>query len=197
MLKSSHSNPRYLIVGLGNPKEKYENTRHNIGFKAINEVATGFNFPDSNFQSSFNAEISKGTIKDKDVFLVKPLTFMNLSGKSVAKIARFYKIKPAKIIVIHDDIDISLGKIKIVKNRGAGGHRGIESIIRELGSKNFTRIRIGISPEKKPLNAEIFVLQKFKEEEKASVNKTLQKTVKIVDMIMEEGLEKTASLFNE
>ena len=193
--KSTESD--YLFVGLGNPKEKYENTRHNIGFMVIDKIADNFQFPKFDIRSNFNAQIAKGTIENKNIFLVKPMTFMNLSGKSVSKIARFYKIISEKIIIIHDDIDIPLGKIKIVKNRGSGGHKGIESIIKETGNRNFIRIRIGISPLQKPKNAETFVLQKFKKEENFLVNDISKETIKAIEMLLKEGIEKSASLFNK
>ncbi len=134
----------FLIVGLGNPGKKYQNTRHNIGFKAVNEIAANFEFIE--WQIIFNTQISKGKINEKNIILAKPQTFMNLSGRSVSEIARFYKIKSENIIVIHDDIDLPLGKIRIVKSRGAAGHKGVGSIIKELGKKNFIRFRIGIQP---------------------------------------------------
>ena len=121
---------------------------------------------------------------------------MNLSGDSVLKIAQFYKINPENIIIIHDDIDIYLGKIKIAKNKGPGGHKGIRSIIQKIGNKEFIRIRIGICPSKKPTNTESFVLKKFKKEELEIVNDSLNKTTKAIKMIIEEGVDKSASLFN-
>ncbi len=181
-----------LIVGLGNPGEKYENTRHNIGFKAVDQIASDFQF-----QSKFNAKISKKSINDKKIIVAKPCSFMNLSGQPISKIINFYKIPFHEIIVIHDDIDIPLGKIKIVKNKGDGGHKGIKSIIQKIGNKSFIRIRIGVCPEKKPKNPEVFVLEKFKEEEESTVNSTLKETTKAIDMLTKQGIDKTASLFNK
>ncbi len=186
-----------LIVGLGNPGEKYNNTRHNIGFKAVEKIAANFQFPTSKYQSKFNVQMSRQVINNKDIIIVKPLFFMNLSGEPVSKIAQFYKIPFQNIIIIHDDIDIPLGKIKIIKNKGAGGHKGIISIIQKIGNKSFIRIRIGICPEKKPENPEIFVLQKFKKEEELLVKDVSTKVVKSVDMIINEGIDKSASFFNK
>jgi PTH1 family peptidyl-tRNA hydrolase len=156
-----------IIIGLGNPGEKYNKTRHNIGFEIIDQLKEENQFPDFKLSKKFNALISE----KNDIILVKPQTFMNLSGKAVRAITTFYKTK--EFIIIHDDIDLVIGKIKISKNRGAGGHKGIESIIREIG-KDFTRVRIGIQPEKgKPINVEKFVLQKFEKKELEEIKKSL------------------------
>jgi len=134
-----------LIAGLGNPGKKYQGTRHNIGFLVIDQLKT---------------------LNPEGVVLAKPQTFMNNSGKAVKSLLGDYKEKPENLIVVHDDIDLPLGKIKIAKDRGAAGHKGVESIIKELKTKNFTRLRIGIQPKSgKPRKSEIFVLQKFKKEE--------------------------------
>jgi len=205
-----------LIVGLGNPGKKYEKTRHNIGSRAVDEIAANFQLPSFreakakvkkketsstsifNFQSIFNAKISKGTFKDKDTILVKPQTFMNLSGKSVKTLMSFYKITLPGLVVIHDDMDIPLGKIRIVKNRGAAGHKGVESTIRELGTKNFVRFRIGICPKTgKPKNPERFVLQKFNKEEEKIAKEVIQRTVLGIEMALKSGLEKAMSKFNK
>lgn len=137
-----------FIVGLGNPGEKYKNTRHNIGFRVIDEFREKNNFSEFRISQKFNAEISKGEIAGQSVILAKPQTFMNNSGKAVKSLLR-------NLFVIHDDIDLPLGKIKIVKNRGSAGHKGVESIIKELGTKNFIRFRIGISPEKPSTRAKL------------------------------------------
>ncbi len=187
----------FLVVGLGNPKDKYKETRHNIGFKVIDKISSNFQFTEFKFQLNFNAQISINKINDVKVILAKPLTFMNLSGKSVARIARYYKIDLQNIIVIHDDVDIPLNKIKIVINKGAGGHKGVESIIKELKSKNFIRIRMGICPEKKLQNTRNFVLDKFSLQEKDLINQSLIKASQAVETIIKQGLLKSASLFNK
>ncbi len=187
----------YLFAGLGNPGEKYKNTRHNIGFEAISKIASNFQFPSSNFNSKFNAQISRGSINNQESIIAKPLSFMNLSGIPISKIVRFYKIPFENVIVIHDDIDIPLGKIRITKNKGSGGHKGVMSIIQKIGNKNFIRIRVGVCPNKKPENPEVFVLQKFKKEEENTVSKTLKEIIEAIDMLTKEGIDKTASLFNK
>ena len=166
-----------LIVGLGNPGEKYKLTRHNIGFRTIDELES-LNF--------------------KGVVLVKPKTFMNLSGKAVKKEIENYKLKIENLIVIHDDIDLPLGKIRISKNRGAAGHKGVESIIKELKTKNFIRFRIGICPKNgKPKNPENFVLQKFNKEEEKIVKEVIKKTAEAIEFALKAGLEKAMSKYNK
>jgi len=206
-----------LIVGLGNPGKKYEKTRHNLGFLVVeslkhapyrNKVSgAGLkvkSFSDWKKIKRFQAEISQGEIAGQKVILAKPQTFMNLSGKPVKLLIRnkttmvqLLRI-PSDLWVIHDDIDLPLGKIKIVKNRGAGGHKGVESIIRELKTKNFIRFRIGIrNQELRIKNVEKFVLQKFSKEEEKIVKKVIQKTVEAIEFFLKEGLEKAMSKFNK
>ena len=128
-----------MIVGLGNPGKEYENTRHNVGFMVLDSFVDDF-VKENNFQ----AMISKKNIDGEDVFFVKPLTFMNLSGIAVSKIASYYKIVPEDILVIHDDMDMPIGKIRIRANGKSGGHNGIKSIMACLGTNNFNRLKIGI-----------------------------------------------------
>lgn len=182
-----------LIVGLGNPGTKYQKTRHNIGFRVIDHL------------KSLNL---------KGVTLAKPKTFMNLSGKAVKSLITKYKIPTSNLWVVHDDIDLPLGKIRISKNRGAGGHKGVESIIKELGTpkdpalklgagptgqaKNFVRFRIGIQPKSgKPKNVEKFVLQKFNKDEGKIVKEVIKKTAEAVELFLKEGLEKTMNKYNK
>ena len=193
-----------LIVGLGNPGEKYQNTRHNIGLRVIGKIAAYFESSDSNnaepifnSQKISSAQICKGEIAGKKVLLAKLLTFMNLSGKTIAEIAGFYKIKPKNIIIIHDDIDLPLGKIRIAENRGAAGHKGVQSVINHLKTKNFIRLRVGVCPEKgKPGNPERFVLQKFNEEEEEIAKEVIKKTAEAVNAIIKQGIGKAQSKYN-
>ena len=115
-----------LIIGLGNPGKKYKMTRHNVGFRIVDEFAKKHSFSDFYFSKKTSAEISKGAVSDQEIILAKPQTFMNLSGKAVKLLINFYKITPPGLVVIHDDIDILLGKIRISKGRGAAGHKGVE-----------------------------------------------------------------------
>ena len=165
-----------IIVGLGNPGEKYKDTRHNVGFQAINELTKENNFPEFKLSKKFNALISENIINGEKIILAKPQTFMNESGKSVKTLISFYKTKD--LIVIHDDIDLPLRKIRISKNRGSAGHKGIESIIKEIGTKDFTRYRIGVSSKTgKPKNVEKYVLQKFNKKEEKIIKEVIQEVI--------------------
>lgn len=163
----------FLIVGLGNPGKEYEKTRHNVGFMVLDEFTKTHEFPSFKLSKKHSSLVSEGKLSEAKVVLVKPQTFMNNSGKAVASLARlsFPKLSLAKelageLVVIHDDIDISLGKTKVSKGSGSAGHKGVDSIIQSLGTKNFTRIRIGIQPKTgKPKNVEDFVLKPFKNSE--------------------------------
>jgi len=128
-----------LVVGLGNPGKEYENTRHNIGFMILDSFIENFSL-----ENKFQAMVKKVKIENEDVLFVKPITYMNLSGISVKKFKDFFKIEGDKIIIIHDDIDTEVGKIRIRKTGGAGTHNGMKSIVQELGNKDFYRIKIGV-----------------------------------------------------
>jgi len=199
-----------LIVGLGNPGKKYEKTRHNIGFRVLDELCSSRRFANARVIDELQS------LNLKKVILAKPKTFMNLSGKAVKSLITKYKIPTTNLWVIHDDIDLPLGKIRIVKNRGAAGHKGVESIIKELGTKNFVRFRIGICPKTgKPKNIEKFVLQKLREakpseagdetksqrpfnkDEEKIIREVIKKSVEAVEMSLREGLEKATNKLNE
>lgn len=151
-----------LIVGLGNPGSKYEKTRHNLGFMVID-----FLIENEQFDS-------------KKVKLIKPQTFMNNSGQAVKEITDYYKIDVKDIVVIHDDIDLPLGEIKIQQDRNSAGHKGVQSIIDALGTKDFIRVRIGIRPEELTLDTEKFVIQKFTPEEEKIVQETIKKAAQLL-----------------
>ena len=167
-----------LIIGLGNPGEEYKKTRHNAGFLAVDEIVLSSKYQVLSTRLKFNAEILNGIIDNEKIILVKPMTFMNNSGQAVKAILDYYKIKPENIIVIHDDLDISLGEYKISKNKNSGGHKGVQSIIDHLGTKDFMRIRIGIMTENKKTPTEKFVLERFKEEEMEIVEGVIEEVVK-------------------
>ncbi|MCX6723843.1 MAG: aminoacyl-tRNA hydrolase [Candidatus Staskawiczbacteria bacterium] len=191
-----------IIIGLGNPGEQYKNTRHNVGFNAIDKIATNFKFPIFNFQSISNSEISQSEILGKKVMLVKPQTFMNESGKSVKKILSKNKDQVSNIIVIHDDVDLPVGKIKIVEERGSAGHKGVESIIQNIGNDGLIRFRIGIESKQSRgsdyrTEAKDIVLKNFSKEEQKLVAETIQKTVDALGFFVEQGLEKTMNEYNK
>jgi len=154
-----------LIIGLGNPGKEYEKTRHNAGFMAVDKIISSYGLPQLSFEAKFNALISQGTIENVKYTFAKPQTFMNNSGKSAKAIMEYYKIKPDEILVVHDELDVSTGEYKISKDRSSAGHKGVQSIIDYLGTKDFRRIRIGIGVENKKVPTENFVLENFSKEE--------------------------------
>lgn len=168
-----------LIIGLGNPGKEYEKTRHNAGFMVIDALAKelGANFK---FQKKFNAEIAQVKLENEDVVLLKPQTFMNLSGTPARAVTNFYKIKPENIVVIHDDKDIMFGDVKYQTDRSAAGHNGIKSIIEHLGTQNFARIRIGVAWEDKEKMGDTanFVLMNFTKTELETLDGIIKEVLK-------------------
>jgi len=164
-----------IIVGLGNPGEKFKNTRHNVGFMALDQIKEKNDFPDFSISKKFQAEISQGSWNDDKVILAKPQTFMNNSGKAVKSLIDYYRPVKNSLVVIHDDIDILIGKVKFSKDSGSAGHKGVQSIIDVLKRKDFARLRIGILPQKgKPQKTDEFVLQKFSQKEKEVIEKIIE-----------------------
>lgn len=137
-----------LIVGLGNPGQEYDHTRHNLGFVFVDKLRDELSFPEFKLEKKFAAEISEGAAHEKKLLLVKPQTFMNLSGEAIQKIMAFYKLSPADLLIIHDDIDIPVGKYKIATDSSSAGHNGVQNIIDQLGTQTFQRLRIGIGETK-------------------------------------------------
>lgn len=162
-----------LIVGLGNPGEKYKNTRHNFGWLMLDELYRKLAvFGPWKKSVKFKGEVARS--EDKKTLLLKPRTFMNESGQSVAAVMDFYKIKPADLVLIHDDLDIPVGEFKLQANRGAAGHHGVESVIASLGTKNFTRLRLGIKPIGLQKNGSDFVLDKFTKAENEAIKRMFE-----------------------
>lgn len=184
----------YIIVGLGNPTREYENTRHNVGFDAIDEIAKDFNIPLDFIKHK--AICGKGFIGREKIILAKPTTYMNLSGESVRELIDYYKIENNKLILIYDDISLDLGKIRIRKKGSAGGHNGIKSIIGHLDTDEFIRIKIGI--DKKPAKWDLadYVLSRFTKEERETIDKALWSISKICKVILEEGVCEGMNRFN-
>lgn len=186
-----------IIIGLGNPGQKFKNTRHNVGFMAIDKFTENNNFPEFKLDKKSNSLISG----QDNIILVKPQTFMNSSGTAVQKIAKDRNLKTEGLIIIHDDIDLPTGKIKIVKERGSAGHKGVESIIKAVGNKNLIRLRIGIAqythrPIRRSKAGDV-VLKKFSEKEKEIIEKTIQKTAQALKHLIENGLEKAMNEYNK
>lgn len=184
----------FIIVGLGNPGRRYENTRHNIGFKVIDLLSIKHNIP---LENKDIYAIGEGDIAEKNVILLKPLTFMNKSGFAIKSLAQRLKISDLtnKLIVVHDDLDIDVGNLKIKKGGSSGGHKGVESIINELGLKDFIRVKIGIG---RPVNIAVdeYVLSNFKISEKKTISNVIIKATEAIASIMTDGLEKAMSIYN-
>lgn len=182
-----------IIVGLGNPGKKFQDTRHNLGFTAVDFFAKNNGFPDFEPSKKCQALISQ----EGKIILVKPQTFMNNSGVAVKKITSESKWRRADVMVIHDDIDLPLGALKIIKNRGAAGHKGVESIIKNIGNKNLIRFRLGIQPSSgKPKNSERFVIKTFTKEEKQKLQSSIEKTSQALDYLISNNINKAMNKYN-
>ena len=186
-----------LIIGLGNPGKKYQKTRHNFGFRIVDELQKNPGFSDWKLKKKNRAEISEGNLADQKIILAKPQTFMNESSKAVKTIINHLSLITENLWVIHDDIDLPLGKIKITKNRGGAGHKGVQSIINELKTKNFVRFRLGIKPQLKAQNLDKFVLQNFNKAEEKIIKEVINKTCLAIEMATKDGAEKAMNKFNK
>ncbi len=186
-----------IIIGLGNPGEKFKNTRHNAGFMVLDNFAEKNNFPKFVLQKKYEVLISESVINGEKIILAKPQTFMNESGKTAREILKNNKSQLNNFIIVHDDIDLPIGKIKIVKERGSAGHKGVESIIKNIGSGGLIRIRVGICPKNgKPKNSEGFVIKNFTEEEKEVMGEAINKATESLACFIKEGLEKAMNEYN-
>jgi PTH1 family peptidyl-tRNA hydrolase len=186
-----------IIVGLGNPGQKYQKTRHNVGFLAVNHLQLTHGFLNWKLNKKFNAEIAEGEIDNEKIILVKPQTFMNASGTAVLKLVTHYKLSTENLYIIYDDIDLPLGKIRIRKKGSAGGHKGVQSIIDTLKTENFIRFRIGIRPlSQTKINTQKFVLQKFSKEESKIIGEAIKKINLAIKTALTSGIEKAMTQFN-
>ena len=182
-----------LFVGLGNPGERYKITRHNVGFMVLDNLIKQSSV--EGWDNKFNSFFNKIIIDQKSMILLKPLTFMNISGHAVQKVKNFYGIDPNNIVIIHDDIDLELGKIKLKKGGGDGGHNGLKSIIKLIGSE-FNRIRIGIGrPEK--ISVSSYVLNNFREEEVPLLKKIILKSCEGINLLIANEDEECRRLFSK
>ena len=185
----------YLVVGLGNPGRQYEKTRHNMGFDVIDCLVEKHKVPQSGVK--FNAMFGKGIIGGEKVILMKPLSFMNLSGGPVQEMVNFFKIDPEKeLIVIYDDIDLDVGRIRVRPKGSAGGHNGIKSIIACLNTQNFARIRVGVGA--KPEGGDLInhVLGHFDNEDSKVIEETRERVVRALECILSDGVDAAMNRFN-
>lgn len=184
----------YLIVGLGNPEEDYSKTRHNMGFNVINKLAKQYEIEVT--KKKFKGLYGAGSVENEKVILLKPQTFMNLSGESIREIMDFYKITEEEIIIIYDDMDIEPGTIKIRKLGGAGGHNGMKSVIQHLNTQKFTRIRVGIGTPKNKEDSINYVIGAMSKEDEEKLDKATTIAKDAIIEIIKNGVEKAMNKFN-
>ncbi len=182
------------FVGLGNPGSEYSQTRHNVGFMAIDRFAEKWGIAVN--QNKFKALVGEGRIQDEKVFLLKPMTYMNLSGESVRAFMDFYKADLEDMIVLYDDLDTAFGHIRLRYKGSAGGHNGIKSIIQHVGTQVFNRIRIGISRPETGRSVVDYVLSPFSKEETEQLAAVLDRTCEAMQYALEQPFEKTMAKFN-
>lgn len=177
-----------LIVGLGNPGPKYEQTRHNVGFIFVDELARskGAAFK---LENKFHGDVCKLSMGGEDLWLLKPNTFMNLSGKSVAALARFYKIAPESILVVHDELDIPPGQLRLKQGGGHGGHNGLRDIVAQLGSKEFLRLRVGIGHPGESREVTNYVLGKAPRDEQIEIDAAIDEALRTLPQILDGEMQ--------
>ena len=185
----------WLIVGLGNPGEKYENTRHNVGFQVIDELAERQGKPVQRLK--FKALTGLLTISGEKALVMKPVTYMNLSGEAVRPAADFYKLPPERILVISDDVALAAGRLRIRAKGSAGGHNGLKSIIQHLGTDQFPRIRVGVGEKPHPdYDLADWVLGRPQGEDKKAIDGAVKRAADAVECILSQGLERGMGRFN-
>ena len=185
----------YIIAGLGNPTKEYENTRHNVGFMCIDTLAERYDIKIN--EHKHKALIGKGYIEGQKVILVKPLTYMNNSGESIREILDFYKLDAEEdLLIIYDDIDLDVGKLRIRAKGSAGGHNGIKSIIQHTGTAGFNRIRVGVGAKPEGGDLVNHVLGHFKGEDLEGINAARKKVTDATTVIITDGIDKAMNLYN-
>lgn len=183
-----------LVVGLGNPGRKYERNRHNAGFHCLDRLAEAYQM---SFDTSRDqARVALGRVAGRRVALAKPQTFMNDSGLAVGALARFYKVEPDQTLVIYDDLDLPQGTLRLRPNGSAGGHRGMLSIIQHLGTRDFSRLRIGIGRPPGRMPPKAYVLQDFSEDEWAEMQEVYARAVAAVESFIVDGIKEAMNRFN-
>ncbi len=194
-LKKDSSAVSWLLVCLGNPGDKYENTRHNVGFMVADEVAERQNKPIQRLK--FKALTNIFTISGEKVLVMKPITYMNLSGEAVRLAADFYKVPPERILVVSDDTALPVGRLRIRLKGSAGGHNGLKSIIQHLGTDQFPRLRIGVGEKPHPdYDMADWVLGKFQGEDKKTIDAAVKRAADAVECILDQGLDRAMGKFN-
>lgn len=185
----------YVIAGLGNPGREYENTRHNIGFRFIDDIAQKYQI--TMLERKHKAIIGKGYIDGQKVILVKPLTYMNLSGESIREVTDYYKVDvTTQLVVVSDDINLDVGQLRIRKKGSAGGHNGLKNIILHLGDENFMRIRMGVSDKPQGYDLKDYVLGHFTDGELKTLEETFERAGQAVRMIMQGDVDGAMNRYN-
>ena len=186
----------YIIVGLGNPKREYENTRHNIGFDVIDKLADLYGI--SVNEGKHKGLLGKGVIEGQKVILVKPLTYMNLSGECVRSVIDYYKVDPeTELIVVADDISLDVGHIRIRKKGSAGGHNGLKNIILHLGMDGFQRIKMGVGEKPKGYDLADYVLGHFSKEERVIMDEGIKDAIDAIKLMLWDDTDKAMNLYNK
>ena len=185
----------WLIVGLGNPGEQYENTRHNVGFLVADELGERGSFPIQRLK--FKALTNTAVIGGQGALVMKPTTYTTLSGEAVGEAARFYKIPPGRVLVISDDVDLPLGKLRIRTGGSAGGHNGLKSVIQHLGADQFPRLKVGVGGKPHPdYDMADWVLGKLQGEDKRVMDEAVKRAADAVECFLKDGPQKAMNRFN-
>ena len=185
----------WLVVGLGNPGDKYEGTRHNAGFMVIDQLAEGLKIPVQRLK--FKALTNTAEIAGHKVLLMKPVTYMNLSGEAVGEAAAFYKVPPERVLVLSDEVSLAPGKIRVRRSGSAGGHNGLKDIIAHLGTDQFPRIRVGVGQKPHPdYDMADWVLGRFQGEDKKAVEAAVERAAGAVACLIEKGVDHAMSRYN-
>lgn len=192
--KEEDERAMYIIAGLGNPTREYEKTRHNVGFEVIDELADRLNT--SVEEKKFKGYYGKAMIGGEKVILLKPQTFMNLSGESVRAAADFYKVDPDHIIVIYDDVSLDVGQLRIRTKGSAGGHNGIKNIIAHLGTQEFPRVKVGVGNKPTRIDLADYVLGRFSKEDRGVMEEAFKEAAEAVEVMIREGAGTAMNRFN-
>lgn len=185
----------WLIVGLGNPGDQYESTRHNVGFLVADELGDRGDFPIQRLK--FHALTNTAAIGGQGALVMKPVTYMNLSGEAVGEAARFYKLPPDHVLVISDDVDLPLGRLRIRKGGSAGGHNGLKSVIQHLGTDQFPRLRVGVGGKPHPdYDMADWVLSKLTGEDKKVLDEAVKRAAGAVEAILKDGIDRAMNQYN-